>query len=99
MARVTVEDCLVRIPNRFALVILAAQRTRMLLRGADPKIESDNKFPVIALREIAAGYVRFTRDVEEELKETFDEFKSVYYYGNENKKEEEKENISGITLI
>ncbi len=96
MARVTVEDCLAKIPNRFALVILATQRTRMLLRGADPKIESDNKFPVIALREIAAGYVRFTRDVEEELKETFDEFKLAFY---SKKEESEEENVSGLTLI
>ncbi|MBN2693668.1 DNA-directed RNA polymerase subunit omega [bacterium] len=78
MARVTIEDCLSKINNRFALVILAAKRTRMLLKGADPKIESDNKLPVIALREIAAGYVRFTRDVEEELRESFDEFRKVY---------------------
>jgi len=98
MARVTVEDCLVRIPNRFALVILAAQRTRMLLRGADPKIESNNKFPVIALREIAAGYVRFTRDVEEELKESFDEFK-VAYYTPKNKEKDDDDGVSGATLI
>jgi DNA-directed RNA polymerase subunit omega len=97
MARVTVEDCLIKIPNRFALVILATQRTRMLLRGADPKIESDNKFPVIALREIAAGYVRFTRDVEEELKETFDEFKVSYYHPKE--KEDGEDDVSGLTLI
>ena len=98
MARVTVEDCLVKIPNRFALVILATQRTRMLLRGADPKVESDNKFPVIALREIAAGYVRFTRDVEEELKETFDEFKMAYF--PQTKEETDADDaVSGLTLI
>lgn len=87
MARITVEDCLEKIPNRFALVILAGKRTRMLLKGADPKVESNNKLPVIALREVAAGYVRFTRDVEEEIKENFDEFRKVYVM-NQPKKED-----------
>ena len=97
MARVTVEDCLVKIPNRFALVILAAKRTRMLLKGADPKVDANNKFPVLALREIAEGYVRFTRNVEEELKESFDEFKHLYL-GTE---EEESSNspLDGISLL
>lgn len=78
MARVTVEDCLDKIPNRFALVILASKRTRMLLKGADQKIECDNKLPVVSLREIAGGFVRFTRDVEEVLKEDFDEFRKSH---------------------
>ncbi len=98
MARVTVEDCLVEIPNRFALVILAAKRTRMLLRGADPKIDSNNKFPVLALREIASGFVRFTRDVEEELKESFDEFKHLYILNSE-KEEKEDDFSDGISLL
>lgn len=63
MARVTVEDCLERFPNRFALVILAAERARQLAKGAQPLVECDNKPAVSALREIAAGHVRFQEDV------------------------------------
>ena len=55
MARVTVEDCLEREENRFALVVLAAQRTRQLMKGAQPLVHSKNKAAVTALREIAAG--------------------------------------------
>jgi DNA-directed RNA polymerase subunit omega len=58
MARVTVEDCLKNVKNRFELVILAAKRARQLMRGKDPKVEWDNDKPtVVALREIALGYV------------------------------------------
>jgi DNA-directed RNA polymerase subunit omega len=54
MARVTVEDCVERIPNRFELVLLAAQRARNLGRGEELTVERDNdKNPVVALREIA----------------------------------------------
>ncbi len=54
MARVTVEDCIVQIPNRFRLVLLAAQRARSVSAGAAITIERDNdKNPVVALREIA----------------------------------------------
>lgn len=54
MARVTVEDCIVQIPNRFELVLLAAQRARNIGRGEEMTIERDNdKNPVVALREIA----------------------------------------------
>ena len=51
MARVTVEDCLDKVPNRFALVILAAERARQLSRGATPGVDCDNKPAVTALRE------------------------------------------------
>jgi DNA-directed RNA polymerase subunit omega len=61
MARVTVEDCLEREDNRFALVILAAQRTRQLMKDATPLVDSKNKAAVTALREIAAGKVHFDR--------------------------------------
>jgi DNA-directed RNA polymerase subunit omega len=57
MARITVEDCLEQIPNRFQLVLAATYRTRMLNQGHTPKIESKNKPCVTALREIAAGKV------------------------------------------
>jgi len=54
MARVTVEDCVMKVPNRFELVMLAAQRARSISAGAQPTVERDNdKNPVIALREIA----------------------------------------------
>jgi DNA-directed RNA polymerase subunit omega len=57
MARITVEDCLVKIPNRFQLVLAATYRARMLSQGHTPKIESKNKPGVTALREIAAGEI------------------------------------------
>jgi len=59
MARVTVEDCLEELPNRFSLVLVAAERTRQLLKGADPLVENDqaNKEAVLSLREIAASKV------------------------------------------
>lgn len=58
MARVTVEDCLKVIPNRFELVMLASQRARQLLKGAKPLVDDDNREVVVALREVAAGVVR-----------------------------------------
>jgi DNA-directed RNA polymerase subunit omega len=58
MARITVEDCLERVSNRFELVLLAARRAKQLLKGARPLVESDNKEIVSALREIAADKVR-----------------------------------------
>ncbi len=58
MARITVEDCLNKIPNRFELVMLASKRARQLFKGAKPLIGSDNREVVVALREIAAGEVR-----------------------------------------
>lgn len=57
MARITVEDCLYKIPNRFELVVVAAQRAKELLKGTLPLVSSDNKEVVTALREIAAEQV------------------------------------------
>lgn len=57
MARITVEDCLRTIPNRFELVLAGARRAKQLLKGARPLVESDNKEVVTALREIAASKV------------------------------------------
>jgi DNA-directed RNA polymerase subunit omega len=58
MARITVEDCLKRVDNRFALVSIASKRVRQLLKGADPLVNPrDNKEIVTALREIAVGKV------------------------------------------
>jgi len=61
MARVTVEDCLEREENRFALVVLAAARARQLMKGAQAKVRARNKPTVVSLREIAAGKVRYAR--------------------------------------
>ena len=58
MARITVEDCVVRVPSRFELVMLAAQRARDLSAGAPLTVERDNdKNPVVALREIAEATI------------------------------------------
>lgn len=65
MARVTVEDCLEKVGNRFALVILAAERARQLSRGAEAMVECDNKPAVTSLREIAEGKVKFEGDIRE----------------------------------
>ena len=58
MARITVEDCLDQVPNRFELVLLAARRAKQLLKGARPLVDSENKEIVTSLREIAEGKVR-----------------------------------------
>ena len=60
MARITVEDCLEKVESRFSLVNLAAKRVKMLLKGATPLVDTDNKAIVNALREIAAGKVTYT---------------------------------------
>ena len=65
MARVTVEDCLKNVPNRFTLVLCATRRTRQLLDGSRPLVRAKNKPPIIALREIAAGKVHPKADTEE----------------------------------
>lgn len=65
MARVTIEDCLPKVPSRFALTILAAKRSRQLGAGARPLVQAKNKPSVVALREIATGKVRFERDPED----------------------------------
>ena len=67
MARVTVEDCVDKIPNRFDLILLAGQRARQISGGADLTIDRDrDKNPVVALREIAEETVR-PRDLNEAL--------------------------------
>lgn len=55
MARVTVEDCLKKIPNRFELVLCAAYRARQISQGYAPKVDAKDKPTVVALREIAEG--------------------------------------------
>jgi DNA-directed RNA polymerase subunit omega len=78
MARVTVEDCLPLVDNRFALVLLATKRARQLMAGARPlQGAPKNKAPVVALREIATGKVRFDRSVRDALAGKYDKEKST----------------------
>lgn len=65
MARITVEDCLQKVNNRFALIHMAAKRVRQLRKGAEPTVLTKNRDAVIALREIAAGNVRQAKDLEQ----------------------------------
>ena len=64
MARITVEDCLDKVTNRFDLVILVARRAKALFKGAESTVQtkSENKQVVTALREVAAGHVHFKYD-------------------------------------
>jgi DNA-directed RNA polymerase subunit omega len=64
MARITVEDCLERVDNRFGLIHLAANRVRQLRKGAEPLVVCKNRDTVVALREIAAGGV-FQQEADE----------------------------------
>jgi DNA-directed RNA polymerase subunit omega len=65
MARITVEDCLQKVNNRFALIHMAAKRVRQIRKGAEPLVHSKNKDIVVALREIAAGHVIKTDKLSE----------------------------------
>ena len=59
MARITIEDCTERVNNRFGLVLMVAVRAKQLKRGARPLVKAEgNRDVVVALREIAAGYVK-----------------------------------------
>jgi DNA-directed RNA polymerase subunit omega len=60
MARITVEDCLEQVPNRFTLVLVTAERTKQIMKGSRTLLDDDrtNKEIVTALREIAAGHVQ-----------------------------------------
>ncbi|HEY7220195.1 MAG TPA: DNA-directed RNA polymerase subunit omega [Candidatus Binatia bacterium] len=62
MARITVEDCLQKVPNKFELIILASKRARQLFAGVKPLLDTENREIVTALREIAAGKVRRSHD-------------------------------------
>jgi len=69
MARITVEDCLEKVSSRFALVMLAARRAKMVIRGASPLVESTNRAIVTALREVAGGKVYFVEPPERDQTE------------------------------
>ena len=63
MARVTVEDCMDHVDNRFELIMIASKRTKQLVEGSKPRIENKgDKPPVVALREIAAGKIEIKKD-------------------------------------
>ncbi len=90
MARVTVEDCIERIPNRFQLVLLAAQRGRNISAGAPLTVERDNdKNPVVALRELAEETVD-TGDLEENI------IKSLQHYVEVDEPEEDELDMLAI---
>ncbi|HAR94846.1 MAG TPA: DNA-directed RNA polymerase subunit omega [Deltaproteobacteria bacterium] len=61
MARITVEDCMDKVENRFELVHIAAKRAKQLVKGARPLVKSSNRDVVTSLREIAQGEVYFER--------------------------------------
>ena len=65
MARITVEDCLQKVNNRFALIHMAAKRVRQLRKGVDPTVITKNRDVVTALREVAAGTVSEAEPVDE----------------------------------
>jgi DNA-directed RNA polymerase subunit omega len=76
LARVTVEDCLEKVNNRFALVILGAERARQLANGGRALVACNNKPAVTSLREIAKGQVRFNESVEGTVRGYLEEVKS-----------------------
>jgi DNA-directed RNA polymerase omega subunit len=83
MARVTVEDCLEKIPNRFALTVLASRRARALSEGKGTAlVRSNNKVGVVALREIAKDKVRYGEDVEDTIKRFIDEQRAQLMAGS-----------------
>lgn len=76
MARITVEDCMDKVENRFELVHLAAKRSKQLIKGTKPLTKSSNKEIVTALREIADNHVYF------EKKEVLDKKETPYQLSN-----------------
>jgi DNA-directed RNA polymerase subunit omega len=94
MARVTVEDCILKIPNRFDLVILAGQRARNISAGAPLTIERDNdKNPVIALREIAESSIEVA-DLEEAVVKSLQKYVEI----DEPETEDEMEMLTAESL-
>ena len=67
MARITVEDCLNNVNNRFTLIHMVARRVRQLRKGAEPTIPSKNRDIVLSLREIAAGSITIQTEEEARL--------------------------------
>jgi len=75
MARITVEDCLNQVNNRFVLIHMASKRVRQLRKGAEPTVSAKNRDIVISLREIAAGNINAVKgtglDNSQEYQDTF----------------------------
>jgi len=75
MARITVEDCLNQVNNRFVLIHMASKRVRQLRKGAEPTVSAKNRDIVISLREIAAGNINAIKgtgiDNSQEYQDTF----------------------------
>ena len=95
MARVTVEDCLTNVDNRFQLVLVATKRARQISLGAEPFIEQENDKPtVLALREIAEGLV--TRDILDDTVEEEEVFETVEPEG-EAETESESPELDALT--
>ena len=91
MARVTVEDCLNNVDNRFQLVLVSTKRARQISLGAEPFVEEENDKPtVIALREIAEGHV--TRDILDDVIE-----EEVLEFVEEEAKEEGPAELDALT--
>ncbi len=83
MARVTVEDCLEKIPNRFALTVLASRRARALSEGRGTSmVPVTNKVGVLALREVARGLVRYEEDVKEVVLAFIEEQRALLMSGS-----------------
>ena len=100
MARVTVEDCIVKISNRFQLVMMAAQRGRNISAGAAIKIERDkDKNPVVALREIAEDLIE-KEELEESLIKDLQKFVEMDAPEEENLEliDEQLEEFEGIMI-
>ncbi len=90
MARVTVEDCITKIPNRFQLVVMASQRARSISAGEALKVERDNdKNPVVALREIADDLID-----KDELEESL--IKGLQKFVEMNEPEEDEVDLIAI---
>ena len=71
MARVTVEDCMDKVPNRFALVLLVAKCAKQLLKGSDCTVATkNNKYIVNSLREVAMGHVGFASKIDPSTAQT-----------------------------
>jgi len=93
MARVTVEDCVDKVPNRFDLVLLSAHRARQLSGGAEPLVERDrDKNPVVALREIAQKSLK-----PDDMREEF--IKSLQKHAEVDEPEETPEAQEGPDMV
>ena len=92
MARITVEDCLQKVNNRFMLIHMAAKRVRQLRKGDEPTIQSKNRDIVVSLREIAAGNITaMDEQPKEELKEALVEALSASTQEEASQDVQEKE--------